>query len=317
MRLGLLRRQLIELDGKIFRWKIFGRDNDDIYIIEDWGKELELLRLMQQIPFLKNNVESILDMGTYLKLEDRLHISIKDYPTFNKEYEQLRERCSAVIDMLDSYDESDENELLIKLPTITNLSDLGDIIHNFNRAITQCPLFDSTMELKFKRLETGSDWIIIIPAAAVSVSIAMLNISKFLKISAETRKIHHETEGVKLDNIRKWDDILNKTKIKEAERKEIREAILRTAQKEGMEFLRKDLLERGKEINPGKVLINEEVERLVLSFKTMWELFARGLEVYPSISASDEVKQDFPFQEDVRLLKDIPSPPEKLPEASE
>lgn len=291
MRLSYIKRNLEEILPSLnFKAK---QNNNNHMIISDWERVNDALYKLYNYDFLMEDVKKIFARGSYVqtRVSEIAIPNNSSYTEFVRLIEILKAKCHAVIDVIAITDNEKENQLNVKLPPINDLKELDDFIKDFDNAFSQCPIFDDNIQFKFDGVESGSSWLIILVVGAVAGSQLLKPIAEFIKDCFECRKIFAETNKINLES-----------RLLELEIDEkIRNEIIEKNKERTVQEHREMCLEYAKKINPEKAekLTPEEVGRLVFSFKTIADLFNKGMEIHPSNCLSEEEKAIFPFKEEI------------------
>lgn len=298
----LLQKELIEL-----RKVSIVNDKNGVYEITNWGDASKALQRLKNENFIANDIELVLKSVSYY-ISEKISMNAQEFKIFNDSYLKLLGKIKTVVEFISSLNfEEKEYEINVMLPSIQDLSELSDLIDKLDKAFNQCPLLDICGQIKFERLDIGSNWIVLILSKAVAEVLKLF--AEFIKTCFEIGKIIEETKKVSIErrilelDLKKEEekDLIEKLKVKEEEK------------------LREQCLEAARKINPEKIakLNPEESVKLVYSITTIAELFVKGMSIYPSLEASKEIVNAFPQKEILEIKEEVNLLESKEPENSE
>ena len=269
-------------------------------VIQNWYKISLALYKLNEYSFIGRSIQNIFDLGaSYQSSSKTISILDADYSKFLTKFNIVKAKCQAIIDFYELQD--DLNNLYIKLPDkLNDLIKLSSIIKDLDLSFNKCPILsDNIGRITFNKVEEGSNWIVVTIGAVVSGAVASskaLNwIANFIKSCNEIRIQNRTIKSLDLDNLLKEMEINEKEqqkykeKIQKAEEDKIKKTCLEKFQQIGFE---------NREISP------EDEARIVHCMKTLIDILEEGVELYPSISANDDVKKLFPKQEELKVLED-------------
>ena len=171
------------------------------------------------------------------------------------------------------------------------------MISSLDVAFNKCPILNKNIgNVSFKKVEEGSNWLVIAIGAAIAGAKALDWLANFVKSCNEIRLQNKTMKNIELDNILKLMEIEDKKqeqeykkKVIKGEEEKIKSLCIEKFESIGMEY---------EEITP------EDSSRIVHSMKTLADLIDMGIEIYPSPSCDIETKKLFPKQEELKLIED-------------
>lgn len=202
---------------------------------------------------------------------------------------------------------NEDNCLFIKLPdNLKELNELREIVKGVDVSFNQCPLIrDLYDSANFEGVDVGSNWIIIsfiltgVPIAAKSMNWIADFIKKCNDIRIQNRTIRDMDIEYIIKKSQLDDSIIEKTIA---------------SIKKGMEDdYKKQCIESFKTINlPGiENITPEDDNKITHCMVTLADLLEKGVEIYPSLDANEELKNLFPKKEEwkkiegqIKLLED-------------
>lgn len=265
--------------------------------VNNWFQISEALYKLNEFSFVGDSVKKIFNLGPpYQSCCETISIPNGNYNVFLSLFNQLISKCEAIIEF--SYEEDDESDLHIKLPDrLDDLVDLSNLIKDLDTSFNKCPLLSEKIgKVSFNKVEEGSNWLVVTIAAGSKV---LEWIANYIKSCNEIR-IQNRT--IKEKNL---DIILKKMKVTEEQQKQFKKNY-DEAENEEIKSL---CIKNFKKLNLSDNKINPEDEnRIVHSMKTLSNLLDDGIEIYPSSSVEDDIKNIFPNKEETKLLEE----PQKL-----
>lgn len=266
------------------------------YTIENFDKINLILSKLNEYNFIGDSIEKIYSLSPAYQnsIASFITLELDDYTELSKNIDLVRAKCEAMIDCDINKDEI--NNLYVKLPdNLKDLEKLSGIIKDLNFSINKCPiLHDEIGEVSFKRVEEGSNWIVLsilfttsIPAVAKSLDL----IANFIKKCYEIKLLSQELKSSKIDNVLKLMELEEK-QIKEYEKK-IKNNIDKKIDEE--------CLIKFKEITDKKITPENET-KIKYSMKLMIDLLKEGVEIYPSQQVDEKIKLLFPKQEEIKKI---------------
>lgn len=266
-------------------------------VINNWYTISTALYKLNEYSFIGNSIQDIFDLGAAFQSSSKtISIHISKYNDFLTKFDIVKAKCEAIIDS-NSYDD-DISNLYIKLPNnLNDLTNLSDIAKDLDTAFNKCPILNEKIgALSFKKVEEGSSWLVLAIGATIVSGAKVLDwIANYIKSCNEIRIQNRTIKGLDLDNILKEMEIDEKLqkqykeKITTAEESKIRSLCINKFEQIGV---------AEGEISP------EDQSRIVHSMKTLSDLLDNGVEIYPSLSSDEEIKKNFPKQEEFRLIEE-------------
>lgn len=268
-------------------------------VINNWFPISTSLYKLSEYDFIGDSVQNIFDLGASFQSSSK-SISIlsgAEYNGFITKFNIVKAKCEAIIDLYKIADDDLEN-IYVKLPdNLNDLNTLASIISDLDIAFNKCPILNKNIgNVSFKKVEEGSNWLVIAIGAVIAGAKALDWLANFVKSCNEIRLQNKTIKNVELDNILKLMEIEDKQKEQEYKKKilkgeeeKIKSLCIEKFENIGLEY---------EEITP------EDSSRIVHSMKTLADLIESGIEIYPSHSCNEEIKKLFPKQEELKLLED-------------
>ncbi len=265
-------------------------------VIQNWYNISTALYKLNEYTFIGNSIQDIFDLGaSYQSSSKTISISANEYSNFVIKLNIVKAKCEAMIDSGSS--DEDINEIYVKLPNqLNDLNKLSSIIDDLDLSFNKCPvLFNNIGSVSFKRVEEGSNWLVLGIAGVITTAKVLDWIANFIKSCNEIRLQNKTIRNLDLDNI------LKSMEIDEKELKKCKENFIKNEELK----IRDVCLEKIKQIDFDEKTINPEDEaRIVHCMNTLMQLMDEGVELYPSSNASEEIKLLFPKQEEFKQIEE-------------
>lgn len=267
-------------------------------VITNWFQISTSLYKLSEYDFIGDSIQNIFDLGASFQSSSKsISILHGEYPGFVTKFNIVKAKCEAIIDLYKLEEEDIEN-IYIKLPdSLNDLNTLSSMISSLDVAFNKCPILNKNIgNVSFKKVEEGSNWLVIAIGAAKAGAKALDWLANFVKSCNEIRLQNKTMKNIELDNILKLMEIEDKKqeqeykkKVIKGEEEKIKSLCIEKFESIGMEY---------EEITP------EDTSRIVHSMKTLADLIDMGIEIYPSTSCDIETKKLFPKQEELKLIED-------------
>lgn len=179
----------------------------------------------------------------------------------------------------------------VKMPPTEDFDEFVNNISMLQKILNQCPYLNIDGEvIKIQSVDIGSIWFEF-AVIATGASILLHNLAKLVdkcvKIRSHYLTTKHQEEVYRKLNIE--NDFLEKLVA-------INEKIYNKFVDDAIEELKTDI--------PNVPLTNEDKNRVQFTLKNLITLMDKGMEIYASIDAPDEVKELFPTTDKVQSLVD-------------
>jgi hypothetical protein len=272
--------------GKLKFSYSFKTGSENPYEVGDLNKLRHSILEFEEIPFLKNDIDTIKNGFLFTNTGDKLGLNGTEHTQISDFVKTLKIGTEFLIKQFESnYDVEDETSIAIKLPPLTSFSDLSKVATDFKKAI-EIPLLDSKIEsdLNIKTAEPGSIWLMVGVGTTIAVNLIggiawAAAVIKRKNAEANIFTQHARTLELKNEQIELYVD----------------------AQKTQLE----NVLQNEAEAIAAKHYSAQEpetIERLKLSISTVADLIEKGAKILPT-SKSDDVKQLFPEYGKLSLIE--------------
>lgn len=298
MRTELLKKQVKEYYDLLKIEKQQVNSNGNVYEkIMNWKQINKALHALNNFKFMGQSVQNIFDMGdNFIASTETTAVLQQHYQAFINAFNIVKAKCETIIDMdgFSSDLESEENFLYIKIPDNTEeLEELDFIIRGLNTTFNQCPILrDTYQKVSFEGVDVGSSWIVLsFILTGAPIAAKTLNwVADFIKKCNEIRIQNRTIKKMDLEYI------IEKTELEEKEKQKLINDINKNIEEDN----RKKCIDSFKAISiPTKGKITPEEEgKIVHCMLTLSELLELGVEIYPSINSSEELKLAFPKKEE-------------------
>ena len=265
--------------------------------INNWKKISWALYKLNEFKFMGNSVKNIFNMGAnFMASTDSTSIVTSDYQKFLNYFDIVKAKCEAIINMENGEidDSNDENYLYVKLPNnLKELDDLNTIVKGLNLVFNQCPILrDTYKEIDFVGVDVGSSWLILsVILASAPVAAKTLDwIADFIKKCNDIRIQNRTIKQMDLEYL------IKKMKFNKDQEEEKLQELKNEIEKDNKEQYIKEF--ESMEISNQSKISEEDKTKIAHCMSTMVKLLDMGVELYPSLNASEELKSAFPKKEE-------------------
>jgi len=270
--------------------------------VTNWLAARSALTAVSSIPTMKETCLSILENEYFANENDSFAIPYETYQELNPKYKHFLTQIEAILNFFESVGfDTTEKGFDIKMPPTDSFDEFAKNIELLNKAINQCPyLLVNDETIKLKKTDIGSIWFEF-TVLTTAGSILLMNLAKLVDKCVKI-KSHYVTVKQQEEEYRKLklkNDILENIKNAHAE-------VLKATIENCVEELKQEI----PDINLG----NEETVKLKYSLETISKLMEKGLEIYASVDAPQEIKDLFPTSDEMLSL---PTPKKLIEESAE
>lgn len=209
-------------------------------------------------------------------------------------FERLNRELIILKEMFELLADNIECGINVKLPTITDIDEFAESINRLNKFVKLCPYFDTEEgRLQVHNVAKGSLWISFAIASG-----SMIILSNVAKLVSQVVQIRNE-------EIRRKKDL--EALKKSINQNELMERIINDyteATKLRKQIIAKELMDVD--------CSEEEIVRMLKAIDQLEKLMDKGMEIYASLGAPDEIQKQFPRKdiqsislEDVKILAEI------------
>ena len=245
---------------------------------------------IKKIPIFNDFCSMILEDPYFANEKDVFYIPHEIYQKLQNEYRHFMVQVDTIISFFESVGFS-ENQcgFDVKMPTTDDFDDFSKNVELFNKAINQCPfLCVENEQIKLKKTDIGSIWFEFFIIATGS-SIILTNLAKIvdkcIKIMSHYKTLKHQEE------------IYKQAKIKTDQMQTIVDC-----NKQIMKALTDECIKELHEEIPDIEIKDDGNERIRFTLDSLVKLIDKGMEIYASVDATQEVKDLFPTSDDLILL---------------
>lgn len=270
--------------------------------VTNWKSGREALLNVSVIPFIKEFCFSILYNPYFKKEQDSFYVPYETYQALYATYISFLEQIGIIIDFFEASEfDAIEQGFDIKMPPTDSFDEFAKNIDLLNKCINQCPYLNVENEsIILKKTDIGSIWFEF-AVIATGTSVILFNLAKLVDKCIKI-KSHYITTEQQKENLRKLtleNDVL--------------ETVIQAYDKKTNEVVDACIDELKQDI-PGVKLKNEDIARVRFSLETLSQLMKKGMEIYASIDAPNEVKDLFPTTDEMTFF---PKPQQLLEESEE
>lgn len=265
------------------------------YIInfEDYWSAVESIQNIELFKPLTNDLYEAIPLLSRKKTNVEVSSDIKTI--FHSINSKIKHKMSVIIDLYESMNLSKNPVGIdIKIPQCENLKEYIKYLEEIDFIFTQCPyLLHKDEKIKFSTIDIGSQWlnfIIELSAGSVAVFYILNNLAlildKIIILKSHYNSVKQQEEDLKIAK--------NKVELSETE-KEIFDTLKRHYMSEITSSLEKEIspLEDG-----------DQRGRLEKSIEKLCNLLDKGVEIYASIDAPNDVQVLFPTLNEKEKLPD-------------
>lgn len=258
--------------------------------VDNWVRMREALVCIKTIPSLQNVCVEFLDNPFFAKKENTFYIPYETYQELLPKHKNLLVQIKSIIDFYEAAGfDTTESGFDVKMPTTDDLEEFSKNISLLSKVIGQCPYLNTNDEkIALKKTDIGSIWFEFV-VIATGTSLVLLNLSKVIdkciKIKSHYVTVKQQEESLR--QLKLKNDVLEP--IKEANEKIIKAVI-------------DDCITELQDEIPEMKLNNDDVTRVHYSLETISKLMEKGMEIYASIDAPQEIKDLFPTSDEIAFL---------------
>lgn len=245
---------------------------------------------IKRIPMFNDFSSMILEDPYFANEKDTFHIPYDTYQKIQSKYNHFMVQVNTIISFFDSVGFSEnESGFDVKMPTTEDFDEFSKNVELFNKALNQCPfLCVENEKIKLKKTDIGSIWFEFFIIATGS-SIILANLAKIVD---KCLKIISHYKTIKLQ-----EELYQKAKLGTEQMQNIVDC-----NKKVMDVLTDECIKELKEEIPNIEIKDDGTERIRYTLDSLVKLMDKGMEIYASIDASQEVKDLFPTSDDLILL---------------
>lgn len=268
-------------------------DGKSSYKVSHWKDCYDVLEKLFEIPCFNEHVKEIFNIVSYFTIkEDNFVIDLDNGSKLNSKLSKLFEKMNTIVDFYGMvFDEQDEIGFDVKLASYSDLDEFVNQINELKFIIQQCPFLRSNDGvIKFGNVDVGSTWLTFFVCG--SAAIALLKGLAVLIDQATIIKSHINTNKQQREMLRTMEIKNDLAEQMEEVFKQFKDAQLSDC----VTNIEKEL---DVELKDG-----EEIDKARRSIEKMSELLDRGVQIYTSLDAPEEVKAVFPAMKEPELLTD-------------
>lgn len=262
------------------------------YIILNWGECRRILPELRKIKCLEAQIDKVCSKLNFVSFEkEKPEVTIETGKEFLERLQILYNSLNTIISLYESMEVGESNcGIDVKIPRCDSLKEYMDYLKEIDFIFSQCPyLRIDDDEIKFKNTDVGSQWLSFAVGVAGGFGI-LNNLAKLLERAIAMKSY--------LKTIKQQDEILKTMQLKNevaGETIEVFKKMKRMTMEGYVDEIETELGELNNGEERGKV--EKSLEKLVM-------LIDKGVEIYSSIEAPNEVKALFPMSENNILLPD-------------
>lgn len=269
--------------------------NSTVYFIDGWQKNRAILDEIAKMAPLRDKVKKIIQsVPVAFQDTDKFDISNSIKSSYDGSLNTLITSMQTIVDAYEVMGVKNTDEELsgfdVKLPKFNDLGEFAKCLNDLDFIIKQCPyLQNDDSEIKFDSVDIGSTWLTFMIVGA-SATMILSNLSKLVDMAVKI-KSHVVT-------VRMQEEALRSMELRNEIAAELTDAF-KKANKTIVDQCIGDMKNELGELKDG-----EEEGKAEKSIEKLAHWMDKGLQIYSSIDAPQEIKDLFPQQEDVSLLTD-------------
>lgn len=263
----------------------------DCIQVSNWTNAKKALHTLKALNCFDDIIDSIINTIGIIRTEkDSFIIDLNDYNKLIKSIQILLQNLNGVIVFCEAAGlDSSKSGFDVKLPQTKDFSELSKYVSTLDRIFSQCPYLNIDGErIEIESVDIGSIWmkfaVITVSTSVILSNLATL-VDKCVKIQSHIITCKQQEEQYRTLQLK--NDLL--------------ESIIQANEEATNILLDQTVEELQKDIGE---LNSEDTVRLKMSLKELSNMMVKGLEIYASIDAPDEVKAFFPTSDDIKSLNE-------------
>lgn len=267
------------------------------YTINDWETIVQSFNNVNMIDSYKGIITDIYETVAFAKQpKDHIGLTPDMYQQFMTKLHDLTRKIEGVLHFFDGLNMGEhQNGFDVKMPPTKDFAEFSEQISDFQKLVLNCPyLRDGNEKVSLQRVDIGSIWICF-AIVGTGTALATTILSNLGKIVDKAVKIKSHILTCK-----QQEEILRSMKQKN----DVIDSVI-NGFKAAREELLQNCVDQLKDEIKGKELKNgEEEEQVKKAIDTLGELMSKGMEIYASIEAPNEVKDLFPTSDEIKSLNE-------------
>lgn len=281
----------------VFDMKVGSRsaNGKTIRIIDDWLRKSRILNELGKVYPLREAIRELYEtIPVIYRDQDKFDVDQSTVDAFIKARGKLITSMKTIINLYESINISKAEGNIcgfdIKMPKFETLEEFSRCLGDLDFVIRHCPyLKKDNGDIKFGSVDIGSTWITFI-VVGVAASTILLNLAKLADAAI---KIKSHVSTVKMQ-----EEALRSLELKNETAAEVLDAFKKTSR-----IITQNCV-RELENELGELQDGEERDKVGRSLEKMGYWMDRGMQIYSTIDAPDEIKDIFPAQEEMNFLSD-------------
>ena len=262
------------------------------YIFDNWATTCYALLQLEKFAFIEDVIQQIFAQGVQFQAQtEQLKIDRDQYTRILPMLDKIEVIVAKAIILLDEFFPDDgEDQLNIKLPDNITLAEFSSITKDLDFIFNKCQVISSLNnkdDVIVRKVDSGSMWLILAYSAG-----ALSIIGSLCKIAFDVSQ--------KIQDYRKTEEHIRVLKsgadTVEAMTAELKEKIKSDSRSAAEEFIADNRL---------ATTNGEEIASVAAGIESLAELILKGVEIYASLSAPENVAKSFPAgKETLKLMKE-------------
>jgi hypothetical protein len=268
--------------------KISATQKGNYYIVDGIPILIDSIQKLESFPYLNREIQELKGFDSiYYISNDKASIEVSLYNSFSSTANTLINKIQSSISIISTLIEKEkENELSIKLAEYRTLDELIIDLQKIEKIISQSILPLTNSQYIIDGFDVGSKWINIV--LSTSLSLSLLAGIVWSGCVIRNKKL----EG---------DILVEKVKSMEVKNESLED--LRNANKIALDLLLKTEAENLYSQIDVKKKNNEDIVRLQYCINEMSILIDKGVEFYPKLDSTEDVKNLFPDYSQLSMIE--------------
>lgn len=263
--------------------------------VSGWLVGKQSLHNLRAIKCFTENIDELFQLVPQELLEqDSFKLNTNTFQSFSSIIDDIIHQIRAIVNFCESsgFNEK-QNGFDVKMPPTKDFNEFAEQVNGFQKLVLACPyLQDGDEKITLQKVDIGSVWICFAIActAGMTATVILSNLSKLVdkavKIKSHILTCKQQEEQLRATN----------------QKNEVMEMVIN-----GFKEYRKTLLDQCTnelEDEIGQLENGEQREQVKKSINALGELMSKGMEIYASIDAPDEIKDLFPTSDEIKSLNE-------------
>ena len=269
--------------------------SNEIKYIDNWKQKSIVLNELGQMEPLRKRARNLYEtIPVIYRDQDRFDISAETVKKFVAQRNLLVVTMQTIIDLYENINPDKKLDCEcgfdVKMPQFESIEEFADCMKDLNFIFNNCAYLKSdSADIKFGSVDVGSVWIAFLIVGAGAATIVS-NLAKIVDMSVKI-KSH-------LSTVKMQEEALRSVELKNEVLTEVLDAFKKTNK------VITDKCVKELEGELGELKDGEEEDKVGRCIQKMGHWLDKGMQIYSSIDAPQEIKDVFPEQPEVNFLSD-------------